>query len=145
MNNRWERYLLLGLDLFLAVTAIAGGLGLWTGAIAPGVELLQGSPFTSYLIPGVALTFLVGGSATLATWLLRRRPAWGILLSGLAGLCILLFELVEILVIGSAPGIARNLQLLYMVVGLFMAGLATALWLGQRHSPLPHSVQSKGI
>jgi len=45
--NKVERYTLIVLDAFLAITAIAGGIGLLTGTLAPGVELLQSSPFTS--------------------------------------------------------------------------------------------------
>lgn len=132
MVTKFERYILIMLDAFLAITALAGGIGLLTGAISLEVELLQGSPFRSYTIPGLALLILVGGGALLATGLLLRLPNLGVLASGATGVMILIFEIVEVLVIGSDPGVARTLQLLYGSLGLLMVLLAAALWLAGR-------------
>jgi peptidoglycan/LPS O-acetylase OafA/YrhL len=126
--KRIGRILLIVLDAFLAVTSVAGGIGLLTGAISPPPELLHGSIFGSYTIPGLALLFLVGGSALAAMVLVLRRHAWGALASGLAALMIMGFEIVEVLVIGSEPGLARNLQAFYFTLGLVIAILAAALW-----------------
>lgn len=145
MFTKFERYTLLVFDLFLAVTAVAGGLGLLTGAMAPDVALLQGSPFHSYTIPGLALLLFVGGSALLATGLMVRLPELGVLASGATGLLILSFETVEVLVIGSDPGVARTLQLLYFGLGLLMVLLAAALWLPQRRVGLNGVAQGKAI
>jgi hypothetical protein len=123
--------LLIVFNGFLAVTAAAGGLGLLTGAISPGLELLAGSPFGSYTIPGLALLMVVGGSALAATILLIRRHPLGSLAAVLAGVMIMGFELVEVLVIGSDPGLARNLQLFYFVLGLSVAGLGSWLWVAE--------------
>lgn len=136
MFTKCERYILLVFDAFLAVTAVAGGIGLLTGAMAPDVALLQGSPFSSYTIPGLALLLLVGGSALLATGLMVRLPELGVLASGATGLMILIFETVEVLVIGSDPGVARTLQLLYFGLGLLMLLLTAALWLAGRRVDL---------
>ena len=54
------RSTLLVVEAFVAVTAIAGGLALVLGAlipdlswvITPPAEYLEGSPFSSYLVPG---------------------------------------------------------------------------------------------
>jgi hypothetical protein len=119
------------LDGFLAVTAAAGGIGLLTGMIAPGVNLLQGSPFTSYTIPGLALLILVGGSALVASGLMLRRHLYGVLVSAIAGVMIIGFEFVEVLVIGSEPGVARNLQLFYFTLGLLIAVLAGWIWVSE--------------
>ena len=59
--RKFEGLLLIGLNAFLAVTAFVGGIGLLTGTIVPLPEMLQGSPFTSYTIPGLALLVLVSG------------------------------------------------------------------------------------
>lgn len=134
--KRIEYVLLVVLDAFLALTAAAGGIGLLTGTLAPGVQLLQGSPFTSYTIPGLALLVLVGGSALVATILLLRRQRWGALASGFTGVMIMGFELVEVLVIGSEAGLARNLQLFYFGLGLIMAIIAAALWMAEHRVSL---------
>jgi hypothetical protein len=141
--NKVERYTLILLDAFLAITAIAGGIGLLTGAIAPGVDLLQGSPFTSYTIPGLALLIIVGGSALVATGLMVRLPHLGVLASGISGLMIIGFEIVEVLVVGSDPGVARNLQIFYFTLGLLIALLASALWMAQRRVTIGGVQQGK--
>jgi hypothetical protein len=145
--KRIEQIVLIILDAFLAVTAAAGGVALLTGFIAPGLALLQGSPFSSYTIPGLALLILVGGSAILATGLMLRFPQLGAPASAVAGVMIMGFEIVEVLVIGSEPGVARNLQLFYFALGLLIALLASVIWVkghgvgfGRvRHPPLAKS------
>lgn len=66
------RRILIALHGFLAITATGGGcgLGLLTGTGAPPVEMLAGSLFASYAIPGLALLVVVGGLASSAALLL---------------------------------------------------------------------------
>jgi len=132
--KRVLRTALIVLDGFLALTAVAGGIGLLTGANAPSLEFLQGSPFSSYAIPGLALLVIVGGCALAATLLTWRRHPFGALASGLAGAVIIGFEIVEVLVIGSPPGIARNLQVFYFTLGLLIVVLAVGMWASERSS-----------
>jgi hypothetical protein len=61
------RVALITLSGFLGITAAGGGLGLLLGWITPGMDLLDGSPFSTYVIPGLMLLTVVGGSALLAT------------------------------------------------------------------------------
>ena len=114
----------LVLNGFLAVTAIGGGVALMGDWGTPPVALLAGSPFGSYLIPGAALTFLVGGSgaaAFLAVW--RRSPAaWQLNLG--SGIGIITFEIVELLTIGSPAGPGRVMQVLYLLIGVALIALA---------------------
>lgn len=70
------------LDLFVAGGAFFGGTRLLqdpTGAsLGLPRSLLGHTPFASYLLPGVLLTFVVGGTAaTAAVGHLRRRPGAG--------------------------------------------------------------------
>ena len=102
------RVTLILLTAFLALTAFAGGIGLLTGWNAPPVEDLGDSPFKDFTLPGLALFVLVGGAALLACVLLIRRSRWAAPVAAGAGLSIMFFEFVEILVIGSPPGIARH-------------------------------------
>lgn len=143
MITQLERYTLILFDAFLAISAIAGGIGLLTGAIAPDVALLQSSPFGSFLIPGLVLLLFVGGSAMLATGLMLRLPELGVAASGVAGVMIMGFEVVEVLVIGSDPGLARNLQLFYFTLGALILLLTRALWAAQRPVNIYHVQQRK--
>jgi hypothetical protein len=130
------RILLIVLTAFLALTAIAGGIGLLSGTNAPSTELLKGSPFHNYTVPGLALLVIVGGCALVATILLLRRHPFGALAAGAAGAIIIGFEIVEALVIGSPPGIARNLQIFYFTLGLLILLLAAAWWRVERRAAM---------
>ena len=128
MGNRFLGIALIVLDFFLAFTAIAGGVGLLFGLNAPPVEMLAGSPFRDYTIPGLALMALVGGGALIAGILTLRRHPNAPLASGAVGLMIIVFELVEVLAIGSPPGMSRNLQVFYFALGLLIIVLAFFQW-----------------
>ena len=120
---------LIALTTFLGLTAAGGGIGLLGGWIAPGVELLDGSSFGSYLIPGLALLVLVGGSGLLAAALLLRRSAWGAAASGVAAAMILIFEGVEFSVIGY-----HWLQAAYVGIGILIALFAGLYWWAEQHA-----------
>jgi len=126
MAQRVVRWVLVALNGFLALTAVAGGVGLLSGAVAPPLEDLAGSIFRDYMLPGLALMLVVGGLALLATTLLLRRHRRAWVASAAAGLAIIGFESVEVLAIGSPAGLARNLQVFYSALGAVLAVLA--LW-----------------
>lgn len=121
---------LVALDGFLGVTAVLGGLALLLGWLGMPMDLLADSPFGSYTIPALILIVLVGGSAALAAALMLRRPAWGVVASGLAGLVLLVFEAVELVVIGFSWLLAC-----YVVLGLLILALAAWLWVVERGTP----------
>jgi hypothetical protein len=128
MTKRWLRVALIVLDLFLAITALAGMWGLMSSAFRPPVEMLAGSPFKDYTIPALALGVLVGGGALVAATLTWRRSPWAPYASAAAGGMIVIFEIVEALSIGSPPGPARNLQMFYLLLGLLIIVLALLQW-----------------
>jgi hypothetical protein len=113
---------------FLALSTFLGGIGLIANWIAMPVELLQGSIFSSYLIPGLSLSIIVGGTATLATVLLIRNSKFALLFATTAGIFIMFFEFVEVLVIGSPVGIARTLQIFYFGLGTLITITALGSW-----------------
>jgi len=115
--------LLIILGVFLALSAVPGGIALLIGFNAPPVSQLSGSVFRDFTIPGLTLLFLVGGSAILATLLLVRKHRFALPSAFASGLIVMCFEFVEVLAIGSPPGPGRIMQALYFGVGV---GLATA-------------------
>jgi hypothetical protein len=123
------RILLIVLAFFLALSASAGGVGLLAGWNAPPVQMLGDSVFQDYTIPGLSLFILVGGGALLSAILLIRRHPLALPAAAAAGFAIMFFEFVEILVIGSPPGISRTLQIIYFGVGALMNALCIGLWL----------------
>jgi hypothetical protein len=117
------------LAAFLALSAFGGGIALLTGLNAPPVDFLGASIFGDYTVPGLSLIIFVGGGALLAAILLIRRHPLALPVAAAAGFAIMFFEFVEILVIGSPPGIARTLQIVYFGVGALMNAICIGLWL----------------
>jgi hypothetical protein len=120
MNRRLHRVLLIIFNGFLALTAVLGGIGLLAGFNAPPTTFLAGSIFDSYLLPGLSLMLIVGGLASIGTAFAVRRHPLTAAVAAAAGLAIIVFETVEVWVIGSPPGVARNLQVLYYSVGVLI-------------------------
>lgn len=126
MRQRTIRIGLMLLNGFLGVTAVIGGLGLLLRVpfFSPSLDLLAGSPFGSYAIPGLALLILVGGGGLLAMLLLARRSRWGAPISGVVGTMIVIFEAVELAVIGFTVLLA-----FYIGLGVLILTFTAWLWL----------------
>lgn len=63
---------LMAVEIFFGFGAVAGGLGLIAGRLGMSDDYLEGTVFDSYLIPGLALAILVGGSMFVAAWSLWK-------------------------------------------------------------------------
>lgn len=116
------------LTLFLALTAFLGGIGLLAGLNAPPIEQLAGTPFKDWIIPGLSLFLIVGGSALFASILLLRRSKFASLFSTTAGVIIMFFEFVEVMAIGSPAGIAQTLQIFYYGLGTAIVIASMGAW-----------------
>jgi hypothetical protein len=130
MRHYASRGLLGVLSGFIAVTAIAGAI-LVVPTLPP--EWLEGSVLDSYTIPAIALGF-VGGLAVVTLIALAVRPDVAGLMAVVTGMAMVVFEVVEIAVVGFSLmdyGIAEPvawLQVVYLVVGTLTAGAGYALW-----------------
>ncbi|WP_309073338.1 hypothetical protein [Paenarthrobacter sp.] len=128
------RVMLLTVQASVAATSIAGGLvmavGSWPGvdksALPPGLQLpeeyLEGSPFSTYLVPGLLLAIIVGGSHTLAFVLLLRRRGLASVAAATAGYSILVWIFVQMALIPFSA-----LQAVYFGAGLAEVGLLLLL------------------
>ena len=126
--TRTIRALLIVMTSFLALTAFGGDIQLLTGFYVPPVEMLAGSPFADYTIPGLALGLVVGGSALIAAVLLIRKNKFASLASASAGVIVMTFEFVEVLVIGFPEGAAGFMQLLYFGLGIIIVVVSFGQW-----------------
>lgn len=115
---------------FLGLSAVLGGAALLMGWLPIPTELLAGSPFGSYTIPALFLIVVIGGSGLLAAALLLRRSYGALAAAGLAGLAIVAFEAVELVVIGFSWLLAA-----YMALGLAILILAAGLRVAGRNDP----------
>lgn len=135
---------LLILNGFVAISAIAGAI--WVVPTMP-MEWIKYGPFTDWTIPAIALGF-VGVLAAVTFILVIARPWAGSLASIVAGAAMVIFELVEVGVVGwtltdpTLSGFQKSLQLVYLIVGSAQLLLGIALWAGTRRSapeiPLIH-------
>ena len=112
------KYLLITLTALLAVNAFGGGYYALAGAEAWPLSWLEGTPFDSYVIPGLFLALVVGGGMTLASgaWILRRQVAPRLSLG--AGLVLVAWIVVQVAMIGYVS---------WMQPTCFVAGLIIAL------------------
>lgn len=94
------------------------------GIYALPVAMLQGSLFTTFTVPALALSLVVGGSAIVANVLLLRRSPHGFVAAATAGLAVMIFEAVQVISIGSPPGPAQVMQASYFALGLLLLVLA---------------------
>jgi hypothetical protein len=124
------RSTLLVVEAFVAVTAFAGGLALMLGAlipdlswvITPPAEYLEGSPFSSYLVPGLVLALVLGGLNVVAfVLLLQRRPS-ALFAAATAGYAALIWIFVQMMVIPFSV-----LQAVYFMAGAVELGLVMLL------------------
>ena len=120
--------ILIILTIFQAISTVLGGIALLANIISMPVELLRGSPFKDYTIPGLSLSLLAGGSALFAAILLFRKSKFSILFSTTAGVVMMFFEFVEVLVIGSPAGAAWTLQIIYFGTGTAIVVAAMGIW-----------------
>ena len=104
--------------VLLGTTAVGGGLAMLSGVLATDPALLAGSVFPDYTVPALSLT-AVGVLSCVAAVLVWRRHGCSAAASASSGLGIVIFEAVEVVVIGPHP-----LQAAYALVGLALIGLA---------------------
>ncbi|MGA7988880.1 MAG: hypothetical protein WCB51_10840 [Candidatus Dormiibacterota bacterium] len=110
---------LYGLNLFLGLTAVAGGVALLTGLIKIPVSALAGSPFSDFTVPAILLAVIIGGPSLLAAWLVHLNLDLGAQVSAVSGGAIVIFEIVEWNIIGFVW-----LQAVYIGVGAAIVALA---------------------
>ena len=124
--TRWIRITLTVLTGAVGLTAVAGGLALLVaaltstngGGVAPDRSYLGGSPFTSYVAPGIVLAVVVGGTHILASVLTGRGSPAGPFAAAVAGFGLLIWIFVQMMFIPFSP-----LQAIYFVAGLAELGL----------------------
>ena len=129
------RVLLIVLTLFLSLAAFEGGVQLLIGFYTPPVEMLNGSIFKDFTIPGLALGIIVGGSALFTAILLLRKNKFSLLASVTTGVIIMFFEFVEMLAIGSPAGPARFMQIFFFGMGTVIIAASMGAWFVQLQSP----------
>jgi hypothetical protein len=130
MTERNVRVVLVAVDLFGAVSAIVGAIGLVAGFMAIPLSVLAGTPFADFTVPAVLLGVVVGGTALAAAAIgaFGPRPIEA-LASAAAGCVMAGWMVIEVAMIG----LGSWLQPTYFAVGLVMLGLAGLLQWAKAH------------
>jgi hypothetical protein len=124
--SRLERAL-IALEILLAVGAYGGGFGLISSHWNPGAFLstaeLQGTPFSSWLIPGVLLVLLNGVLPTAVAIGAMAAAPWARRGHALVGLVLTCWIVVQVAMIGYG----HPLQAVYLAWGIVMLVLGLML------------------
>lgn len=115
-----RKKILLIISLFNGLTATAGGIGLIAGFISIPKNLLNHTIFDSFMIPGLILAIVVGGSSLLASSALLTHKYYSRDLAGFAGLVMILWILSEVVLIREFMW----LHGLYFITGYTASALA---------------------
>jgi hypothetical protein len=125
-NGLWR--LLIGLHWFVAVGALAGGAALVArpdgSLMGMPLALLEHSPFSNFLIPGLVLLLVVGGGHLAAGVVARRRSAGAALFSFGAGGALVGWIVGQVAFLRAFSW----LQPAYFAFGAAIAALALWLW-----------------
>jgi len=117
--------LTLGLEIFLSLGALAGGLALILGprgeVIPLQVSSLAGSPFDSYLVPGLVLFGVLGLGPLVAVAMTLRRHPLAPLAAVVTGAALLGWLAVEIVIVGFSS--EPPLQPFYIALGVVLVVL----------------------
>jgi hypothetical protein len=119
----------IGLEIFLGVGALFGGAALILGPdghlIGMPTKGLAGSPFDSFLIPGIVLFTVVGLGPLGAAVLTLRRHAMASRAAIAVGVVLICWITVEMLVLAGPASLAWAF---YLVLGTCIAAIGAA-WL----------------
>jgi len=130
LNRNRIRTALFVADAFVGLTAVGGGIALATGSEGDRFppEYLEGTPFDSYVVPGLLLSGVVGGGATIAAIATLCSEKAGGITSVLAGAIMMAWITGEILLLNQ-PSWTWT-ELFYFIIGLAMAALGLVVQRG---------------
>jgi hypothetical protein len=144
MRARNIRIALLVIDAFVAVTAVIGGLALVMGLEGNRfpLKLLESTPFSSYMMPGLILMVVVGGSASIAMAALLRGLDRGAPASIVAGAMLMGWITGETLLLHQPSWF----EAFYFALGVTMAALGLAgNWTQRKRRLSPSSRSMTGV
>ncbi|MCS5716553.1 hypothetical protein N1027_00195 [Herbiconiux sp. CPCC 205763] len=124
ISDTLTRRVLVGILLFGAISSFGGAVvAIFFGGGGVPADYLEGSAFTSFLMPGLVLGVIVGGTQLAGAVTLLLRPRAGIVVTAIAGFGMIIWIFVEIAVIREYSW----LQTAYFAVGIAELVLVLAL------------------
>lgn len=102
------------------------------------LSALSGSPFEDWRVPGILLAVLVGGGFLSAAEWQRQRLPHARKLSILAGVCLVAFQLSELVLIGFQP-----LEMIFGAIGAAVSVLAARQQSSRSHPSRAHQTRGQ--
>ncbi len=123
------RAALIAVEVFVAGGAVFGGIGLIADTLGMQPDWLSGTPFTSWVWPGISLLLIVAMPMTAAAICEWTRQPWAYALSLAAGTALVGWIIAQWLIIG---------KYFFLQPTMLGAGLLVLLlsWLAHRGEPL---------
>jgi hypothetical protein len=122
---------LVALALFGALSSIAGAvLGVAANGGGVPLEHLANSPFSSYVVPGLILGIVVGGTQLAAAIALLARRRIALLLAAVAGFGMLIWIFAELAIIRQYSWLQAayfSLGAMELIIVLALLGIIPAL------------------
>jgi len=129
------RQTVVGLHLFNAVSAVGGGIALIVGGLGVPIDLLRHTPFESFVIPGIFLAVVIGGTALLGATALLAHWRRALVISSAAGA----------VMVGWIAGETLLVEGFSWLQGLYLLTGAIALVASIRLSPADRSRNDKAV
>ena len=130
---------LTAIQLLVAVSAFGGGIALVAAPDGSNLqfdkELLDGSPFNDFLVPGLILMLAVGGSSLIAAFMVWTGQDRAVEVNFAAGAIVFGWITIEAIIIGEVS----FLHWLYWTLGAVTMVMALASWRGE-HLGRPHAL-----
>ena len=121
--------LLIALLLFLGITAAMGGIQLIrTNGMGMPMSSLQNTPFSSFIMPGFILLFIVGGTSLLAAFLHIKNHKYAIEASVTAGFGIQIWVTTELFMLthrSFLQAIFFTLGVIILILSMFLLKKST--------------------
>jgi hypothetical protein len=131
LSNRTVLGDLVALALFGALSAFVGAaLGVAANGAGVPLEYLAHSPFSSYVVPGLVLGVVVGGTQLAAAVTLHKRRRSALLLSAVAGFGMLIWIFAELAIIRQYSWLQTaffTFGVLELILVLALLGIAPML------------------
>ncbi|HCG64117.1 MAG: hypothetical protein CVV48_07520 [Spirochaetae bacterium HGW-Spirochaetae-4] len=133
---KYMKMLLFVMHVVIGVGALGGGYACIVEPLAPlgaPLSMLEGSPFESFLIPGLVLFGLFGIGNIVGAVFLAKKVTWHGYIAGVLGSGMVIWIVIQVLIIDTIA----FLHILFFFIGIVEATIGLAMLLQADLFPAP--------